>query len=212
MHEMMGDRYVANPALLLTTPAVNSASDDDLADKEMGDAEASIQPLHGRNLPNLFDLVDLDGSASSNTASQVHRSPTPATQLAPGLSSGASLPSAPSTPTASPFGAASSTPATPTSTGKRKRGAVEQKKDAIADAFYRSQVDNMQYRLQLEQEKTKREQMRVQAMENQTAAMLRIQDDQCHFMNEMLRLLVAANGSHSGSGSGSGSSANADSQ
>ncbi|CDR98757.1 hypothetical protein [Sporisorium scitamineum] len=152
MHEMMGSRYVAELSLLLTMPSLDSASDVDPMDEDADSmAKSIVQPTHGHNLPALFDLVDQGTIA--------------------GPSSGTDMQSTPRMPM--PSGAAFSTlstPSTSSSTGKHKRGAVDQKKDAIADAFYCSQANNMQ--LQLEQERTKHEEMRVQAMEKLTAAMM----------------------------------------
>jgi hypothetical protein len=214
---MMSDRFVISPLTLLTTPSLDDDSDEDAITYGRY-ANEDDHSAHGRGLPPLGDLMqgaldpDLVENIASSTAvdCQSVRSETPAPSLTPGASSGTPFQSTLSTPAAN-LPSSSPFTTTPTSAGKRKRGAAEQKKDAIADAYYRSQTENMQMRLQLEQEKTKREQMRVaveqlkiqaetdsrNALRDQTAAMLRMQQEQSQMMAEMLRLLAGRNASSS---------------
>ncbi|TKY87890.1 hypothetical protein EX895_002991 [Sporisorium graminicola] len=180
---------------------------------------------HGHGLPPLDDLVhntvhpamlDFTAGGAVESQSQSVRSETPMHLLTSGTASGTRRCSTPSTPAAE-FSSAFTT--TPTSAGKRTRAAAEQTKDAIADAFDRFQKETMQTRLQLEQEKTKREDMRPaveqlkiqaesdtrNALREQTAAMLRMQQAQSQNMTEVLRLLAGRNASHTEAGAGSSS-------
>ncbi len=152
MHEMMSDRYTASPASLITTPAIDASSSEDEVIEAMDICGAEDHSQHGRGLPNLGDMLDSVPASTSAYATppssqqRVIGSPGPASSAA----------------------SSASTPATPTSSSKRKRTNFEQKKDTIADAYYRAQTETMQMRLQVEQERrqaeverTKQEQIRA---------------------------------------------------
>ncbi|CDW96896.1 hypothetical protein [Sporisorium scitamineum] len=103
---------------------------------------------------------------------------------------------APSPSPATPSPATPSTPRTSTSAGKRKRGSLEQKISAVAEAYLQAKTERMQYYLKLEEERTKQEkyrfeleQLKIKADKEQKAATIRMLEQQSQLMVQMIHFL-----------------------
>ncbi|SOV06420.1 uncharacterized protein UDID_17459 [Ustilago sp. UG-2017a] len=135
MHEMMNGQFYAYPAALITTPSLDFTSDDKADMPSYGSADIPMdlsgsEPYdHGAHGHGLPSILDLMDSTNPPAAVA-------------------------STSGASVAGAAQHSPGT-----KRKRGALDHKRDTLAEAFYHSSIDTLQIRLQLEQEHTRRKRM-----------------------------------------------------
>ncbi|SPC62449.1 uncharacterized protein UHOD_11535 [Ustilago sp. UG-2017b] len=85
---------------------------------------------------------------------------------------------------------------------KRKRGALDHKRDTLAEAFYRSSIDTLQIHLQLEQEhtrcermleaeRTKREEMHIQHEREEKECDECVHARDRDMVMEMVRLLAS---------------------
>lgn len=212
IHEIMVGHFVTEPAAIDTGSEHDPAEDTDLCNDKIYIPDHGV---HGHSLPNLNDMMRQTFASGSTSGIDGDPSPrfrlfTPPFPSVLGSSAATGMQSTPSTPTP---GATPSSSNSPVSTGKRQRGAVDQEWDAIADAYYRSQTDNMRYRLQLEQERTNVEQMRLkyekdrlEVMKQKNAAILTMQQNNQRFMNEMMALIrnIAALSAPPARGSGPG--------
>jgi hypothetical protein len=163
---------------------------------------------HGHGLPPILDLMDSTNPpaaiASTSGASiagagddDFFTTPSPL-QARPSFSTAGGLDVFDST---SSHSSAQRSPGT-----KRKRGALDHKRDTLAEAFYRSSIDTLQIRLQLEQERTrrermleaertKREEMRIQHQREEKERDERVRARDRDMVMEMVRLLASqANG------------------
>ncbi|SPC66412.1 uncharacterized protein UHOD_12231 [Ustilago sp. UG-2017b] len=208
MHKMMNDRFYADPAALITTPSLDFTSDDEADMPSYGSADIPMdlsgsEPYdhgaHGHGLPPILDLMDSTNPpaavASTSGASvagagddDFFTTPSPL-QARPSFSTAGGLDVFDSTSSHSPG-------------TKHKRGALDHKRDTLAEAFYRSSIDTLQIRLQLEQEhtrrkrmleaeRTKREEMRIQHEREEKECDERIRARDRDMVMEMVRLLAS---------------------
>ncbi|CDU24503.1 uncharacterized protein SPSC_04004 [Sporisorium scitamineum] len=194
MHEMMSDRFTATPAFLTGSVGIDDSSDGE-QDNAMEDrANNNHHGPRGRGLPPIHDLMESvntsrEGRAISPALSGYHLSP------AHSQRSESAAP-APSPSPATPSPATPSTPRTSTSAGKRKRGSLEQKISAVAEAYLQAKTERMQYYLKLEEERTKQEkyrfeleQLKIKADKEQKAATIRMLEQQSQLMVQMIHFL-----------------------
>ncbi|SPC60801.1 uncharacterized protein UHOD_11155 [Ustilago sp. UG-2017b] len=178
MHEMMDGRFYADPAALITTPSLDFTSDD----------EADMPSYGSADIP-----MDLSGSEPYDHGAHSHGLP-PILDLMDSTNPPAAVASTFGAPVA---GAAQRSPGT-----KRKRGALDHKGDTLAEAFYRSSIDTLQIRLQLEQEhtrrermleaeRTKREEMHIQHKREEKECDERVRARDRDMVMEMVRLLAS---------------------
>ncbi|SPC67391.1 uncharacterized protein UHOD_11737 [Ustilago sp. UG-2017b] len=210
MHEMMNGRFYADPAALITTPSLDFTSDDEADMLSYGSADIPMDlsgselydhGTHGHGLPPILDVMDSTNPpaavASTSGASvagagddDFFTTPSPL-QARPSFSTAGGLDVFDST---SSHSSAQHSPGT-----KHKRGALDHKRNTLAEAFYRSSIDTLQIRLQLEQERermleaerTKREEMRIQHEREEKECDERIHARDHDMVMEMVRLLAS---------------------
>ncbi|SAM59358.1 uncharacterized protein UBRO_20406 [Ustilago bromivora] len=151
MHEMMNERMLVGPAILLTTPSLDIAGNEDSDHvlpssnpmEESSDADLS-HTVHAHNLPPIHDLVD----AAPRNAGDYPNFDILTPPLYPIQSD--ALVSSPS------MFSNQASPLQPNGY-KHKRINAEQKQDSLAEAFYRSSIESLSICLKLAQECTKQE-------------------------------------------------------
>ncbi|SPO21345.1 uncharacterized protein UTRI_00822 [Ustilago trichophora] len=209
MHEMMNGCVPAGPIRLYTTPPITFPDEPfDIAGAaptnnpgypmdESEDDTPRDHANHAHSVPPLLDMLGdvstppLPSQPGSNVAENNAATPTPSQR--------SSAPQDTFSPSASPSSSLSS-PAT-----KRKRGAMDQKRDSIAEAFYKSSVESLQIKLKVEQERTrreelreyertKREQMRLQHEKDEKEREERVRAQERQMMLEMVRLFAGHKG------------------
>ncbi|KAJ1027367.1 hypothetical protein NDA18_003374 [Ustilago nuda] len=151
MHEMMNEHVLAGPAILLTTPSLDATGNKDSdhvlpgGDPMEESSNADLDhAVHARNLPPIHDLVDATPSnAGDCTDFDILTPPPHPIQLDALVSSPSTFSNRASSLQANGY--------------KRKRNNVEQKRDSLAEAFYRSLIESLAICLKLVQECTKQE-------------------------------------------------------
>ncbi|SPO27721.1 uncharacterized protein UTRI_10167 [Ustilago trichophora] len=163
MHHMMIGRYCASdmPATLFTTPALDSDSDEQgdaiMAERNDFTIESSSfgHANHACQLPELIGM--LPGSNIERAVSATPSQPESFPSTPPPCQAQRSTSVSGDVFTCTTLSPISTQASQDSPSGhKRKRTGVEPKRDSVAEAYYRSQVDTAHVRLQIEQEKTRR--------------------------------------------------------
>ncbi|KAJ1028905.1 hypothetical protein NDA18_002928 [Ustilago nuda] len=161
MHKMMNERVLAGPAVLLTTPSLDATGNEDSDHvlpggnpmEEFSDEDLD-HAVHAQNLPLIHDLVDAAPSNAGDCTDFDISTPPPHPIQSDALVSSPSMFS----------NRASSSQA---NGYKCKHNNVEQKRDSLAEAFYRSSIESLSICLKLAQEHTKQEAERTKQEELQ---------------------------------------------
>ncbi|KAJ1022814.1 hypothetical protein NDA18_005147 [Ustilago nuda] len=175
MHEMMNERVLAGPAVLLTTPSQDATGNEDSDHvlpgsdpmEESSDADLD-HAVHAWNLPLIHDLVDAAPSnAGDCTNFDISTPPLHPIQLDALVSSLSMFSNWASSLQANGY--------------KRKCTNVEQKQDSLAEAFYQSSIESLAIFLKLVQEHTKQGGLRLQheREEREREERLRAQEREC---------------------------------
>ncbi|KAJ1018485.1 hypothetical protein NDA18_006636 [Ustilago nuda] len=156
MHKMMNECVLVGPAILLTTPSLDATGNEDSDHvlpggdpmEESSDADLD-HAVHARNLPPIHDLVDAAPSnAGDCTNFDISTPPWHPIQSDALVSSLSTFSNRASSSQANGY--------------KHKHNNVEQKRDSLAEAFYRSSIERLAIHLKLAQERTKQEEVQLQ--------------------------------------------------
>ncbi|KAJ1035032.1 hypothetical protein NDA18_000635 [Ustilago nuda] len=175
MHEMMNKHVLAGPAVLLTTPSLDATGNEDPDHvlpggdpmEESRDADLD-HTVHAQNLPLIHDLVDAAPSnAGDCTDFDISTPPLHPLQSDALVSSPSTFSNRASSSQANGY--------------KRKHNNVEQKRDSLAEAFYRSSIESLATRTKQEAEHTKQEELWLQheCEEREREEHLRAQEREC---------------------------------